>query len=174
MSIRNGKDLEIDPLATLFPPMADEEFSRLKADIAARGQLEPIRTHSGKVIEGRHLLLTCRELGLESVVREYDGDGVVLDFVIAKNLHRRQLNDNQRALVVAKLAKLSGAGPRKRPENRQKPNPMRPRCSGTAARPSRAPRRSSTAACPNWSRQWSATRSRSRRSPRSPRWRTPS
>ena len=34
MSIRNGKDLEIDPLATLFPPMAEEEFARLKADIA--------------------------------------------------------------------------------------------------------------------------------------------
>ena len=30
MSIRNGKDLEIDPLATLFPPMAEEEFVRLK------------------------------------------------------------------------------------------------------------------------------------------------
>ena len=35
MSIRNGKDPEIDPLATLFPPMAEEAFARLKADIAA-------------------------------------------------------------------------------------------------------------------------------------------
>ena len=59
MSIRNGKHLEIDPLATLFPPMAEEEFTRLKADIAARGQLEPIWTHSGRVVDGRHRLRAC-------------------------------------------------------------------------------------------------------------------
>ena len=113
MSIRNGKDLEIDPLATLFPPMAEEEFARLKADIAARGQLEPIWTHRGRVVDGRHRLRACRELGLEPVVREYDGHGTVLDFVVAKNLHRRHLSANQRALVAAKLANLSGGRPSK-------------------------------------------------------------
>ena len=33
MSIRNGKDLEIDPLATLFSPLDDAEFEAVKADI---------------------------------------------------------------------------------------------------------------------------------------------
>jgi ParB-like chromosome segregation protein Spo0J len=113
MSIRNGKDLKIDPLANLFPPMAEEEFARLKADIAARGQLEPIWTHRGRVVDGRHRLRACRELGLEPIVREYDGGGSVLDFVIAKNLHRRHLSANQRALVAAKLANLSGGRPSK-------------------------------------------------------------
>jgi ParB-like chromosome segregation protein Spo0J len=113
MSIRNGKHLEIDPLATLFPPMAEEEFARLKADIATHGQLEPIWTHRGRVIDGRHRLRACRELGLEPVIREYDGDGTVLDFVIAKNLHRRHLSANQRALVAAKLASLSRGRPSK-------------------------------------------------------------
>jgi ParB-like chromosome segregation protein Spo0J len=113
MSIRDGKGLEIDPLATLFPAMAEEEFTRLKADIAARGQLEPIWTHRGRVVDGRHRLRACRELGVEPVVCEYDGDGEVLDFVIAKNLHRRHLSANQRALVAAKLANLSGGRPSK-------------------------------------------------------------
>ena len=113
MSIRNGKDLVIDPLATLFPAMAEDEFARLKADIAARGQLEPIWTHRGRVVDGRHRLRACRELGLEPVVRAYDGDGTVLDFVVAKNLHRRHLSGNQRALVAAKLANLSGGRPAK-------------------------------------------------------------
>ena len=113
MSIRNGKDLEIDALAALFPAMSREEFARLKADIAARGQLEPIWTHRGRVVDGRHRLRACRELGLEPVVREYDGHGTVLDFVVAKNLHRRHLSANQRALVAAKLAKLSGGRPPK-------------------------------------------------------------
>jgi hypothetical protein len=47
MSIRNGKDLEIDPLATLFPPMLEEEFARLKADIstlASWSRSRPIAT----------------------------------------------------------------------------------------------------------------------------------
>ena len=113
MSIRNGKNLEIDPLATIFPPMSEVEFGRLKADIAARGQLEPIWTHRGRVVDGRHRLRACRELGLEPVVREYDGDGTVLGFVIAKNLHRRHLSANQRALVATKLANLSGGRPSK-------------------------------------------------------------
>jgi ParB-like chromosome segregation protein Spo0J len=113
MSIRNGKNLEIDPLATIFPPMSEDEFGRLKADIAARGQLEPIWTHRGRVVDGRHRLRACRELGVEPVVREYDGDGTVLGFVVAKNLHRRHLSANQRALVAAKLANLSGGRPSK-------------------------------------------------------------
>jgi ParB-like chromosome segregation protein Spo0J len=106
MSIRNGKDLEINPLATLFTPTAEKEFARLRVDIAARAQREPIWTHRGRVVDGRHRLRACGELGLEPVVREYDG--AVLDFVIAKNLHRRHLIANQRALLAAKLATLSG------------------------------------------------------------------
>ena len=60
MSIYNGKGLEIDALATLFPPMAEEEFAQLKADIAARGRLEPIWIHSGQVVDGRHRLSAGR------------------------------------------------------------------------------------------------------------------
>jgi ParB-like chromosome segregation protein Spo0J len=93
--------------------MSEEEFGRLKADINAHGQLEPIWTHRGGVVDGRHRLRACRELGLEPVVREYDGHGTVLDFVVAKNLHRRHLSANQRALVAAKLATLSGGRPSK-------------------------------------------------------------
>jgi ParB-like chromosome segregation protein Spo0J len=60
MSIRNGDDLEINPLATLFPLMPEEEFARIKADIAARGRLEPIWIHSGQVVDGRHRLSAGR------------------------------------------------------------------------------------------------------------------
>ena len=49
MSIRNGKDLEIDPLATLFPPMAEEAFARLKADIAAASWSRSGPTATGEV-----------------------------------------------------------------------------------------------------------------------------
>ena len=36
--------------------MSEEEFDHIKADIAARGQLEPIWTHRGRVVDGRHRL----------------------------------------------------------------------------------------------------------------------
>jgi hypothetical protein len=52
MSIRNGKDLEIDPLATLFPPMAEEAFARLKADIAAASWSRSGPTATGEVEGG--------------------------------------------------------------------------------------------------------------------------
>ena len=42
----------------LFPPLSDEEYAALKADIAAQGVLVPvvIDEDTGEVIEGHHRL----------------------------------------------------------------------------------------------------------------------
>jgi hypothetical protein len=61
--------LEIHPFATLFPEMAAREFDAFAANIRAHGQLEPIWTYQGKVIDGRNRLRACIALGLTPKTR---------------------------------------------------------------------------------------------------------
>jgi hypothetical protein len=49
-------DLEPHPLATLFPPIPDDELQALADDIRQHGQREPVLTYDyegkGKVLDG--------------------------------------------------------------------------------------------------------------------------
>lgn len=97
---------QIHPIANIFPPMSDSEFSSLKADIEQYGQREPIWLYEGKVIDGRHRLRACEELGDEPLCKVYDGFDPVA-FVVSLNLHRRHMNESQRAMVGARIANLA-------------------------------------------------------------------
>lgn len=96
----------IHPAAELFPPMSDDEFGRLIADIRDHGQRDPIVVHQSAVIDGRNRFLACQRLGIEPKAIEWDGAGTIEAFVVSKNLHRRHLNESQRAMIAAKLATL--------------------------------------------------------------------
>lgn len=102
----------IHPAAELFPPMSDDEFQRLVADIRDHGQRDPIVVHQSAVIDGRNRFLACQRLGIEPKAVEWDGVGTIEAFVVSKNLHRRHLNESQRAMIAARLATLrSGQHP---------------------------------------------------------------
>lgn len=94
-------------LAAMFPPMSAEEFEGLKADMAARGQVEPIAVRDGWIYDGRHRWRACVDLGLEPIVTELAPDCDVVALVLSKNLHRRHLTTSQRAIVAAQLATLA-------------------------------------------------------------------
>ena len=96
-------DLELHPSAAIFPPMREAEFEALVADIREKGQVEPIWTLHGQVIDGRHRLKACRILGIVPRTREWDGNGSLTEFVVSANLRRRHLKENQRAMVAARL-----------------------------------------------------------------------
>jgi ParB-like chromosome segregation protein Spo0J len=57
-------ELTLHPLAELFPPMSDDDYRALKADIARRGQLNPITVQHDQVLDGRHRWRACCELGI--------------------------------------------------------------------------------------------------------------
>lgn len=101
----------IHPAAELFPPMSDDEFGRLIADIRDHGQRDPIVVHQFAVIDGRNRFLACQRLGIEPKAIEWDGAGTIEAFVVSKNLHRRHLNESQRAMIAAKLATLRQGRP---------------------------------------------------------------
>lgn len=49
----------------------------------------------------------CLAAGIEPAFHEWDGDGDPYDYVVSKNLHRRHLNESQRAMIAARLAKAT-------------------------------------------------------------------
>ena len=98
----------LHPAAEIFPVMDEAAFAALVADIAAQGQREPILILDGQVIDGRHRLRACEQLGLEPLVREVSADdGDPFGLVVSLNLHRRHLTESQRAMVAAHLAQRS-------------------------------------------------------------------
>ena len=108
----NFAQLKNHPAASIFPRMAEMEFDKFKADIAANGVREPIWLCDNMVLDGRHRVAACADLGIDPPVREYTGDDPA-GFVVSLNLHRRHLDASQRAMVAAKLATLRHGGDRK-------------------------------------------------------------
>ena len=101
---------QISPLARLIPPYRDEEYKRLLWDIQERGQQEPISRHRGLVIDGIHRLQVCVELGIEPLFVDMDDDVDPMDFVVTRNLVRRDLSKNQRACIAYALSVGSPPG----------------------------------------------------------------
>jgi ParB-like chromosome segregation protein Spo0J len=96
----------------LLPPLSDDEFASLKADIRAHGVLVPIELDSdGVTLDGHHRIRAWTELKAEGVrlpdypriVRAGLSDDDKVAHVLALNLARRHLTPKQRAEVVGML-----------------------------------------------------------------------
>lgn len=95
------------PAAEIFPLLPDDELAALAADIETNGLREAIwLDDQGQIIDGRNRYRACQRVGIEPAFRTWEGEGTVLTFVVSMNLHRRHLNESQRAMIAAKLAKL--------------------------------------------------------------------
>ena len=95
-------ELEIHPVALIMPQMNDEEFRMFKEDISGNGLIEPVVLFQGKVLDGRNRYNACRELGIEVFARTWEGGMDPVEYVVSKNIHRRQLTPAQRATAAAK------------------------------------------------------------------------
>lgn len=113
------------PLADIFPLIEGPDFDDLVADIQRHGLREPIELLDGKILDGRNRYRACVAAKLlpESLdhvtapqlryfhwfvplgapPRSHDE---LLAFVLSKNLHRRQLDESQRAMVADNIATL--------------------------------------------------------------------
>lgn len=105
-------ELKAHPIAGIFGMMDEKSagFLAIYEDIKANNLQQPIYMFEGMILEGRHRVRVLQLLGKEelqpySQYRQYDGNDPV-GFVLSMNLHRRHLNESQRALVAAKLANL--------------------------------------------------------------------
>ena len=106
--VENGR-LSLHELATLFPPMTDEEIADLKTDISQNGVHQPIAVWQDSIIDGRHRYHVCQELGIEPPLRHLPDDADPVAFVVSANMNRRHLTASQRAMIGEELRNLEGA-----------------------------------------------------------------
>jgi hypothetical protein len=105
---------EVHPVAAAFPLLEGPAFDALVRDIAAQGLREAITLHpDGSVLDGRNRDRACLAAGVAPRFETWDGAGSEIAFVTSKNLCRRHLSENQRALVAARLATLEHGGARR-------------------------------------------------------------
>lgn len=104
----------IHAAADLFPMVEGDEFKELCADIKERGLQQPITVWTdGTLLDGRNRLLACFETHQEVVLDRYKGTDPV-QFSLSANLHRRHLNQGQRAMVALKVEEIFAAEAKKR------------------------------------------------------------
>lgn len=101
---------ETHPAADIFPMLDGPDLDALAEDIRAHGLRNPVIVIGSKVLDGRNRLAACDRLGIEATFRQYEGDDPVA-FVLSENLHRRHLNESQRAMVAARIATLRKGRP---------------------------------------------------------------
>lgn len=108
-------ELEAHALAKLFPLLDGEELEEFKKCLAQGDIEDPIVLHEGKILDGQNRYSARKALGLPILTRQWQGEGgTPLQFVIAKNLRRRQLNSGQRAALATALLPLLKAEAKER------------------------------------------------------------
>lgn len=96
-------DMQFHEVANIFPLMGDEEYAALRDDIAKNGQLQPVYTYQGKIVDGRNRYRACLDLGIEPTSEEWSGVGSLASFVVSLNLKRRHLTSGQKAAVALEI-----------------------------------------------------------------------
>lgn len=100
--------MRIHPAADLFPMLSKAELDMLSSDIKTNGQVHPIVVWHDQILDGRNRSRACEMAGVEpkykdvSEITEHDA----IRFVVSCNILRRHLNESQRTMIAAELAKL--------------------------------------------------------------------
>lgn len=105
--------MKYHPLAECLPRMSEQEFSDLVGSIERHGLREKITVFGGVIIDGISRYEACKKLKKSPLTREWEPDDPeaspedierqIRDFVIDKNLNRRQLSVGDRSMVAARL-----------------------------------------------------------------------
>jgi DNA modification methylase/ParB-like chromosome segregation protein Spo0J len=99
--------MKAHPYADIFPMLEGKELQSLANDIAENGLRCPILLYCGEILDGRNRFAACELAGVSPKFETFEGDDkAALNEAISLNLHRRHLDESQRAMVAARLATM--------------------------------------------------------------------
>jgi len=90
------------PIANVWPMLDDEKLDELAEDIRQQGQLQPIWTFEGMILDGRNRFEACRRAEIKPIIMEYKGDEPT-KFAQSLNEKRRHQSASVRAAVAVDL-----------------------------------------------------------------------
>lgn len=105
--------MEAHLAATIFPLLGSEALARLGDDIAEHGLRDAIEVFEGKILDGRNRYNACLSRGVEPRFVSVETPDPFA-YVVSKNLHRRHLDESQRALCAARAKSMFEAAARER------------------------------------------------------------
>lgn len=107
-------EFEAHPAAKIFPILQGQAYEELVRDIRENGLEQPIvLTSDNLILDGRNRQQACLDAGVSADYIPWNGEeGREIEYVISLNLHRRHLNESQRAMVAAKVANIGHGGQR--------------------------------------------------------------
>jgi hypothetical protein len=98
--------LEPHPLSKMFPPISEEDFGKLAADIKLNGLAQPIVRYQGKILDGNNRYRACELVRIAPKFADFPGDDAAArNYVISANIHRRHLSLEQRRAIIEALLK---------------------------------------------------------------------
>ena len=102
----------VHPAALLLPPMSQDDFDLLVADLKANGLREPVVLDKERqILDGRNRAKTCIELGIALSTTVFGGEDPVA-FVVSRNIARRMLTRSQLGCVgLLVLDAMNARGP---------------------------------------------------------------
>lgn len=107
----------------IFQMLSDEKIGELAEDIKKNGLLCPVEIFEGKIIDGRNRWMACLRAGIKPETVEVEPEDPV-SYVLSLNLHRRHLDETQRAMVGsrARAEYEAAAKERQKLDNESKEN----------------------------------------------------
>jgi len=94
----------------LFPPISEEDFGKLAADIKLNGLHQLIVRYQGKILDGNNRYRACELVKIAPKFGDFTGDDAAArNYVISANIHRRHLSPDQRREIIATLLKADPA-----------------------------------------------------------------
>jgi len=100
---------EIHPAATLMPALSDGEYHALCDDIEKHGVRRPIAIWRGLLLDGRHRVRACTELGITAPEIHLADDLDPFAYVLSVHI-QRALTTSQRAIIAADSVRMQRAG----------------------------------------------------------------
>ncbi len=103
------QQLNINPeLQRLIPPLTQEEFSQLTANVLAEGIREPIITWNGTIVDGHNRYQIAQEHGLEYDTSEmyFKSLDECKEWMILNQFGRRNLSNYQRSVLALELEQV--------------------------------------------------------------------
>jgi N6-adenosine-specific RNA methylase IME4 len=103
--------LQSHKLADLLPNMSNSEMADLVSDMRENGYRSenPIYLFEGKILDGRNRYAASNAAKVNPTFVEYTGSDA-WKFVVSQNLHRRHLDETQRAGVASRRANMERGG----------------------------------------------------------------
>lgn len=115
MKMQGNKEYGYHQLTMIFPEMNGPPYEAMVEDVKANGLKIPIilDVQGKNIIDGRNRYRACLEAGVDPIFTKLTDDSKIFETIMSQNIHRRNLNSSQKAMIAARLATLKRGGQEK-------------------------------------------------------------